>query len=327
MNRTIIVSDLHIDNWTDRKIGSTEISRMQHFFNLLQWCEQQQIREFVINGDLMDLPPYRGNIIFSGESASISRAVVERLIEFARHIKVTYVFGNHDIGISGFRSLGIDSIPSLRNTNFCYPNYVIDDYPGSTILIEHGHFCDPFLLLYARDLNDRTYCASKFEAFEWLMQRREVDHPENVSTLNIPPVVIQPGQNAYYAAKEGQHPLPHKTWWIDFKEALFRLGRHSLGEVTAELWWSAGLAEMQKYIARQHDDQALLKPTLYQIYGHTHRADPRDPVNQDGVSCIYLNGGGWTESLDQGWYLDIDEQGKIWLQDWINEPEILRFNK
>lgn len=63
---------------------------------------------------------------------------------------------------------------------------------------------------------------------------------------------------------------------------------------------------------------------LYQLFGHTHRADPRAPILCDGIECIYINTGTWTADVDEGWYVDIRPDGTVWLQDWTNEPEELR---
>ena len=326
MRRTIVVSDLHVDTWTDRPIGHTGKSRLEHFFTFLDWCEHVQIRELVINGDLMDLPPYHGFLAFSGASAPIVKAVIERLIQFAARTPVTVIYGNHDIGMSGFRCMGADSILPLRNASFCYPNYVIDDYPTSTILIEHGHFYDPFLMLYVKDLTQRTYLGSHFDAFMWAMQRRDMKDPQTPLPLpdSLQPIVVAPGQNAYYAAKQGQRPLPPTSWWSTLIASIRQRVLRIVPPMTRELWWRAALEEMARYLLRQQDAEKSVKPTIYQIYGHTHCADPREPVCQRGVSCIYLNAGSWTEHLDQGWYVDIDAEGHAWLQDWINEPERLR---
>jgi len=325
VSRTIIVSDLHIDTWTERKIGATGKSKKEHFFDMLDWCEQAAVRELVINGDLMDLPPYVGQFAFPAGPCT-ARDVVDRLVRFASKVQLTCVFGNHDIGVSGFRSMGENSIPSLRNVNLCYPNYVIDDYPGSTILIEHGHFCDPFLLLYVRDLTDRTYRESKFEAFQWAMQRRKPAAPsERAAPGVLPPVKVEEGQNAYYTARHAQKPVRKPSLWSRIRSLLWNWGKAAVAKPEMQWWWQAALDEIQAYTTKLKTSGAAPKPVIYQIYGHTHRADPRDDVPiDDGISGIYINAGTWTEEVDEGWYLDVDANGKVWLQDWINEPAELR---
>src|SRR5574340_587418 len=114
---TIVVSDLHADTWTDRKLNTGKTKR-DHFFHLLDWCERVGIRELVINGDLLDLPPWQGQESFTA-GPSVARDVIERLVDLGKRIPITYVIGNHDIGISGFRCMGPNSIEPLRNINFC----------------------------------------------------------------------------------------------------------------------------------------------------------------------------------------------------------------
>ena len=322
MSRTIIVSDLHADTWTDRKIRSTGKDKKQHFFEFLDWCGGAGIRELIINGDLMDLPPYEGQFAFP-VGQSVARDVVVELEKLASNVQVTYVFGNHDIGVSGFRSMGCNSIPGLRNVNFCYPNYVIDDYAETTILVEHGHFCDPALIFYVRDLAKRTYVESNFEAFNWVMQRRDVKSPSIVvKPGSLQPADVKTGENAYSAARQDQQP---PSLWSRIIGWLWQHVRNAAEKPTMEQWRHEAIEEMGKYIGKTKSEGGKIKPVLYQIYGHTHRADARDAEQlAGGVSGIYVNAGTWTDEVDQGWYLDVDDNGKVWLQDWINEPESLR---
>jgi len=315
---TIIVSDLHVDTWTDRKLGTGKTKR-DHFFHFLDWCEKVGIRELVLNGDLMDLPPWEGQESFR-EGPSIARDTVERLVELSSRIQITYVPGNHDIGISGFRCMGQYSIRSLRNVNVCYPAYVINEYPESTVLIEHGHFCDPAIMLYVRDLANRTYRASEFERFHWAMQRR---YAPTRSALT--PIATEPGKNAYYEARKVKQTPDARGLWPKLWEWIKSRGGRAIAPLTAEWWSHAAMEGMTRYIETERSQGRKPKPRLYQIYGHTHRVDPCDPVVRDGVSCTYINAGTWAEQVDQGWYVDIrPDDGTAWLQDWINEPVRLR---
>ena len=320
---TLVVSDLHADTWTDRKIRQTGKSKQEHFFDLLDAAEQVGVGRVVINGDLIDLPPYEGHLAF-GHGPCPSRQVIERLIAFGAKVPVTYVFGNHDIGVSGFRCMGADNVTPLRNLTCSYPAYCMD-FPNSTVLVEHGHFCDPALILYLRDLANRTYRESHFDEFFWAMQRRKEAAPEKPASPGaLETVTVQPGENAYFAAKVGQKSLPKETFWSRLvKRVKSRLGRE-LAPTTAEWWWRHGIDRMEEYLAKARAEGKSLKPTLYQIFGHTHRADPREAVVHEGVNCTYINAGTWTEAADEGWYLDINPDGKVWLQDWINEPAELK---
>jgi UDP-2,3-diacylglucosamine pyrophosphatase LpxH len=318
MNRRIILSDLHVDTWTDRKIRGTGKNKKEHFNDFMDWCESANIKEFIINGDLMDFPPYTGYISFT-ESSGTARGVINRIARLADKIPVTYIFGNHDIGISGIRSLRENNLKIFGNMNFCYPGYIVE-YGDCAILIEHGHFCDPALILYLRDLADRTYRESKFEGHEWMQAGQENVEAPTMKPGLITPIRVEPGGNAFLAAKQPPKPAPKRTICTKIKEILWRWGATAIAPYTMEWWWLNANEGMGKFIK----NTSYKKSMLYQIYGHTHRADARDPEVMHGVSCFYINAGTWTEEVDEGWYLDIDEKGKVWLQDWINEPEEMR---
>lgn len=343
-NHTIVISDLHIDYWTKRKIRGK--SRKEHFFDFLQWCLDTGVRELVINGDIMDLPPYRGQFAFQetpetcdADGNCIARQVVERLVQFGAKVPVTYVFGNHDIGLSGFRCMGEKDITGLGNVNLCYPNYVIPDIGGSRFLIEHGHFYDPFLILYVNDLTKRTYLPWEFEQFDWTMQRRDPNTgtrvPPGVPGAATPPIKVRANSNAYNKVrneqkkeqKEDGFGLDDVIGWAkgfaqDIGKAIQDIATEAVDIPKRAIWWVAALHRTDEYL-REHPD---FKGKLYQFYGHTHRSFVGEKragvgVKQRGVQCFYYNSGGWTEDADEGWYLDIDEKGKVWLQNWMTDKE------
>ena len=115
-----------------------------------------------------------------------------------------------------------------------YPAYVIE-YPGSTVLVEHGHFCDPAIPLYLKDLADRTYRASDFDQFHWAMQRRDAPAPGTLT-----PVATRAGQNAYTAAKEAPIAPVRPSVWSKLWEWLKNRGGEAVGPVTEE-WLSIGI--------------------------------------------------------------------------------------
>lgn len=338
-NHTIIISDLHIDDWTDRKIRGK--SRKDHFFKFLDSCDKNEVRELVINGDLMDMPPYKGQYVFQpapspnpsdgqAEQPYISRQVIERLLQFGAKSNrtITYVFGNHDIGISGFRCAGPNNVVGLQGANFSYPNYEIN-IGDTTILVEHGHFYDPFLVLYVKDLAKRTYMPWEFEDFDWTMQRRDpetgVRKPPGIPDKTMKPIKLKVGANAYETVAKAQQRDEAELslgrvldWSRKFAEDM---GKAIVDVPKKAIWWAAALHKMRDYI-REHDHPRK----LYQVFGHTHRSFVGEQekgvgVMQDGVECFYLNSGGWTDDTNEGWYLDVDENGKVWLQDWIKEKK------
>jgi UDP-2,3-diacylglucosamine pyrophosphatase LpxH len=341
-NHTIIISDLHIDDWTDRKIrGKT---RKELFFEFLDWCDAQDTRELIINGDLMDMPPYKGQYVFQnlilcpdGSQTCIAREVVERLLQFGAKRNVTYVFGNHDIGISGFRCEGPNDVAGLQGANFSYPNYVIPQIGDSAILIEHGHFYDPFLALYLRDLAKRTYQPWELDKFDWTMQRRNPTTGERRrKTTGIPgesvkPIRMKVDDHAYETVKAEQRGDAELSlagvldWSKKFAEDM---GKAIVDIPKRAIWWAAALHKMREYISEQN----CSGKRLYQVFGHTHRAFVGEEskgvgVEQNGVQCFYINSGGWTDDTSEGWYLDVNEDGIVYLQDWIKEKEEYRVQR
>jgi len=283
----------------------------------------------------MDMPPYKGQCVFQDDTDGecVPRAVCDRLVRFNQSVPLTYVHGNHDIGVSGFRSMAERNISSLRRTSCCYPDYKLD-YPGqSTILVEHGHFYDPALLLYIKDLTLRTYIASSLEAFQWAMQRRDVNDPSATRPPGAQdPVDVRPGQNAYRAIPDDFDP--HETAGRDLKDALDDGGfMDELKRILAELgkpfilgnWRRAAKEEMREYVADTIHAGKPLAPVLYLTFGHTHRTDKLEDIDLgNGVKGTYFNTGSWSQDTSQGPYLDVREDGKVWLQDWINEDPVTK---
>lgn len=341
-NHTIIISDLHIDDWTNRPIRGKP--RARHFFDFLDWLDANEVAELIINGDVMDMPPYKGQYVFQpapkadgppdGEPSFVSRQVAERLLQYGAKRKITYVFGNHDIGISGFRCEGCNNVPGLQNANFAYPNYVTK-IGNSAFLVEHGHFYDPFLALYLRDLAQRTYTPWTLDDFDWTMQRRDPDTGER-ATPGVPhedlrPIRMKVGDNAYKTVVKAQEAdqadmlAGIRSWSKKFADDIAT----AVVDVPKKaIWWAAALHKMERYIK----EKKLSSGKLCQVFGHTHRVfvgekKPGVGVMQKGVECFYFNSGGWTEDTDEGWYLDIDESGKVWIQDWIKEKKAFKEQK
>ena len=329
MPRSIIVSDLHVDTWTEESYGEGDRkkNKLAHWCDLLDWCEGKQIEELILNGDLMDAPPYEGNSSFT---SGIARRAVERLVAYAARRKVTYVYGNHDIGISGLRCAGGASLAALQNVNLYYPDYVLHTN-SSTLLIQHGHLFDPALLLYVKDLTVRTYVASHFQAFQWVQQRRDAKtgspkEPAGVAspaTIGLGP---QADNNVYYAIKLADTLAPPPEEAISsagrFIRGLRRGVVTKVGEsVKHYLWWEAAKSVFEDYL---HQDTAD-HPRVYCVMGHTHVPDTADTQVQ-GKQCVYFNSGTWVgsgetvEDRQHATYLDVRETGKVWVQDWIRNP-------
>lgn len=355
MPRSIIVSDLHVDTWTDDLYGegARKKTKLDHWSDFLNWCEEKQIDELVINGDLMDAPPYEGDSCFASE---ITRRAVQRLGAYAVKRKVTYVYGNHDIGMSGLRCDSAAPL-GLANVRLVYPNHCVQH--GSTVLIQHGHLFDPALCLYIRDLTERTYLLSEGQALYWVQQRRDLATGDQRQTLGV----ISPGEidlaaqaaetvyeailNLESAAPPSTRDMQTARRWIqeleawsqpsrplrvpravaavyDWVKGLFRPAFPRIAGVAARvIWRAAAEAVFQKQVAQQPGATGR----IYCVMGHTHLPD-RMAAEVAGRECRYLNSGTWTESGEtpedrqSATYLDVRETGKVWVQDWISDPYV-----
>ncbi|MFB3882369.1 MAG: metallophosphoesterase [Armatimonadota bacterium] len=338
MPRTIIVSDLHVDTWEDELYGqgSRRKTKLDHWRDLLDWCAARNA-DLVINGDLMDAPPYQGDRCFTTGPA---RGAVEALLAYAKDNRVTYIYGNHDIGVSGLRCPAGEGIAALRQTGLWYPRYTLT-IAGSVVLLEHGHFYDPALILYMRDLAKRTYLPSHFEAFQLVQQRRDPQTGERIQHPGVaPPTTVDLSRgvenNVYGAIQvtdfESPTPEPEKRTarsfldWLGTAEAARnlldwfrrRIVPKAAKEVKHYLWWPAAQGIFRNYLSKPGP-----KPmTLYCVMGHTHVPDTGETTVAD-VPCTYLNSGTWTCAGDTpaarsyATYLDLRETGKLWAQDWI----------
>jgi len=324
MPRTIIVSDLHVDTWGDELHGegARRKSKFAHWADLLDWCAARNA-ELVIVGDLMDAPPYRGEQCFTTGPA---REAVERLLAFAKDHRVTYIYGNHDIGISGLRCPAGSGIAALRETGLWYPRYTLS-IAGSIVLLEHGHFYDPALILYMRDLARRTYLPSHFESFQLVQQRRDPRTGDRLQHPGVaPPTTVDltrgVDNNVFGAIQvtdfESPTPEPEKRTARSFLDRLKRGAVLKAGKALKHyLWWEAAKDIFADYLA------AAPKPKiLYCVMGHTHVPDTGKITIAD-VPCLYFNSGTWTcagdtpESRSYATYLDVRADGKVWAQDWI----------
>ena len=330
MARTIIVSDLHTDTWDDCKYGRGKQAKtkLAHWCEFLDWCEGAHVSGLIINGDFMDAPPYEGNTAFTSK---ITAQAFERLVTYARSHEVTYIYGNHDIGVSGIRCLAGSGVSALAHLNLVYPTWKVQTL-SSVILLQHGHLYDPALVLYVRDLTTRTYLISHFQAFQWMQQRRDPETGERIAAPGVnSPSAAGAGRrdkNVYYALKLAQVNAPLSEGevadsgsWLDalkrLKDGAVEIFRKP---VTHAIWWEASKEVFRDYLDGQQQPPA----TLYCVMGHTHVPDTGE-ATISGTHCIYLNSGTWAGEgntpRDRSFatYLDVDDVGKVWVQDWISD--------
>lgn len=136
--KVIIISDLHIDRWTEE--------RRILFRSFLDYVEENA-SEFYVLGDIFDFPAPAGKSIWPAH-----REFILRLRDMARRgVPTTYIIGNHDIGLrgieiaeKGFTVAYVDSRHPLLGMFDCVSAH-----------IEHGHDYDPLF-------RDHIYDAAGF---------------------------------------------------------------------------------------------------------------------------------------------------------------------
>jgi UDP-2,3-diacylglucosamine pyrophosphatase LpxH len=179
----VLVSDLHIDTW-DYPHGKPG-ARATAFLEFLTAVQQApNVRGFILNGDLMDIPLFPGNLtpeqkllllpvmdeIQMTEQGVLAtrydevlqplltlEAIVAQALEKPGLRRTIFQTGNHDIGINGLRYVRRDMPRFLPTVQIAWnPQLLLLSGPetGSSykhpVYIEHGHHYDPFLWLYMR---------------------------------------------------------------------------------------------------------------------------------------------------------------------------------
>ena len=131
--------------------------------------EDQTVTSIVLNGDLMDLPPYpaanpnqpvileidgRKTSTVKGKPPGFLQPEYEPVLECLGSLSskdrmVTYITGNHDIGVTGLRFARPD-LAALWAQVAWNPSVLTKINDELRVYIEHGHYHDPFLWLYMR---------------------------------------------------------------------------------------------------------------------------------------------------------------------------------
>ncbi len=298
----IIVSDLHIDTWDNgEKIqGKT---KARHFLDFLE-SVTPDIEALYIAGDLIDMPPVRGRDIVP--KGSVAEKVMGGLVAFASKPDkdLIYLVGNHDIGISGLR-INLDfQVHWLGRMAITYPRAYIST-PAGGILVEHGHFYDPSLMLFAGDLILGTYygdvrglpASDISSGVIRALQRRDPITAEKVVEAGALESVVKqrPGCRSI-----GRNIINSIQQWFG----------SSVDVYAPQLWRDAAstaLAEYNNSVDADHQARTI-------VFGHTHTADYLAWDDKQ-----YFNCGSWSSNCSQSTYLKIDDSGRISLHEWIKD--------
>lgn len=295
-NYGILVSDLHLDTW-DYEKGETHLA----FAAFLDWARRHpRIADLYVNGDLLDVPPHPLNQpdvttlrVRDGGSPDLERGelgvlqnrfepLLEAMGSLAAHddvppLRITYLTGNHDVGISGLRYVR----PNLAWTSFKIlwnPSIRVEAAPGREVYVEHGHRVDPYLWLYLR-----------YAALE-LMRGPMLREVQRSGRIGI-------GPNAHVAGElplDARAPQPWET---------------AAPEIPAPQGEDAASARARyRYRAAARRLFRELPPSVRTVtMGHTHIPDRY--TFPDGR--VYLNSGDWAGNTPHRAFLVIHPDGRV----------------
>ena len=178
---SILVSDVHLDTWTypdDPHVQDPNHPKRVAFLQFLEWLKgEPRIKDVYLNGDAMDFPPHPLNqpptpvlMVIDGQPNQYpaqekrpylgslvpeNDAVLQAIGQISQRnpawptLSLTYVTGNHDIGLYGLRyiqpNLAWNSVRVAWN-----PSILLQITDSSRLYMEHGHLHDPFMWLYLR---------------------------------------------------------------------------------------------------------------------------------------------------------------------------------
>lgn len=304
-NKTIIVSDLHVDTWAGQFADGE--AKLDHFFKFLNWIEPFT-KTFVINGDLFDAPPMGETIIPTYEK------VIHELLKFAKGKNCYYFIGNHDIGMWGLRIKGFKSVEGLENLHIIYP-YNMHAYVelGETkdpntkpkyIYFEHGHYFDPALSLYIYNAAKSITAGSGGLSNIF---RNIANFVRTIFRLT-PKIETDAGATTIKAMRAAQKRDPDgkQVQELGIKDNAIspqitsaiwkRVAKWLTKEVTPDHWRDSAEKMFKEYIDRYNPETD--KEIAAIIFGHTHVPSTKeDWLTYNGKKAFYLNSGDWAEPV------------------------------
>lgn len=287
--KTVIVSDLHIDTWQTA-------APFREFLAAIG----PDTKTLYVNGDLMDMPPARGEDVCPAGSPAAE--AMGALVEFARQedAGLVYVVGNHDVGVSGLRINYDFQIPWMGGIAVTYPRVFIPTELGG-IVVEHGHFYDPSLALFAGDLMLGTYygearTARAADITSGLIRKMQRRNPVTAEKTAAPGDMNP----------EAPPPAGCRSVGRNIIKAITSRTGNVADKFTPEMWRQAA----QKALADYNAAAPAAERASTIVFGHTHIADRAEWAG----GGQYFNTGAWTGgNMD---YLEIDETGGITQKTW-----------
>src|SRR5574344_629054 len=153
-DKIVVISDLHLGNDLAYSENVKHLERLEQFLNEVR--SSSTVKELILGGDILDewYIPTRTDTYGSGSQADFVRKsvaanqgvfnVLNGIIKDGK-IKLTYIPGNHDMGISAENiNIAMPGVNQARDTDgkSAVGTYNPDGY--EQIAIEHGHRYDFF---------------------------------------------------------------------------------------------------------------------------------------------------------------------------------------
>jgi UDP-2,3-diacylglucosamine pyrophosphatase LpxH len=302
----VIVSCIHLDFWKEKSDYWKFKEEKKRLWPKFIKHIKPTTKQFIINGDLLDIPSQSGKSIDPYYS---------KLLEPLRELwengtKITYVLGNHDIGLAGLR---VDEPEGLRGRIFPrlevkYP-WVMVKAGGKNYYIEHGDYelfgIDTVLALikYARNIllqrgpRDLTRWSARVK------QRRD-PFEENVPIRQPPGVINKPPSFFEYLFKKYPREINAARklhWRYEAEKKLKKLQKRG-GNPSGIIFGHTHLP-----------DEEAISTESYPIYKIT--SGQVTDLSKDVIYTIsgarYYNVGSWTADIPCASYLVIKPDGSV----------------
>jgi UDP-2,3-diacylglucosamine pyrophosphatase LpxH len=212
-DKIVVISDLHLGNDLSYSENVAHLGRLEQFLNEVR--SSSTVKELVIGGDMFDewYIPSRTNTYGTGTQADFIRktvttnqkifSVLNGIISDGK-VKLTYIPGNHDMGISSDNvDLALPGVNQARDSQdkFGIGTYHPEGYPQ--IAIEHGHRYDFFCALApgasSTETPNTTFGPGYF--FARIAANSFTDPTTEANATKTPTVVLNDSTNAEQASK------------------------------------------------------------------------------------------------------------------------------
>lgn len=312
-DKTVVVSDIHAETWTDDPILHTDRTKLALFIEFLNDFVKTNAETLVINGDLFDVPDYQDPPRPILPHYANLLAALANLTTTNPPTKIYWVIGNHELGLSG---LDVDDYQHFKikfNTLNLTPDP--ENKPNAQICVVHGHDYDPFLSLYIYKMVTRKiyspralWARFKLSLFQllnlvglggWVVRYLgggDRGVPEYMSELNRTAVLAAQRRDP----ETGERIMPNGIFQATDASQLqvpSWLIRRFWAWVTKyyikENWQNAAQVRFDTF-CRDEPNLEIKAITM----GHTHVHDECQlSYNNGAKTTIYLNSGDWMEPV------------------------------